>query len=1399
MDRPVQLVLLLVAFFSLQHLDFLSKNIADNSGNPQAVACPNASFGDGAITYQPASNPPYSLPPLSSPGVQILDFQVNRTTFGFADASFTQAFDPSQANKKVALGCDSVQFSIKATANALTINDSLGLRITYGNPNASNSPAQVFDFGNAAVRFTNGGSSFTCAVLPSAVTVSANAGQKTLDVNLHSCLTNLGISLQPGDSIEFIGDFSVNANGPITPQFTSVPNLRAWGYAQQNGALLSCDTLSENFALARIQAIFDFPNTLNGLPIGCEEGELNWRLFVPDNDFSDWFGNEFRPATKVDSLVFDFDLGLLDAFTGGQVEVSIPGHPVFGSAYYPIRPLSDFPDGRYVAKFDTLASIPSLNLVQTYTFDLRLSLKPTCASPTGSEGSDNVYDISSSINYIDRYYAKFIGDGNCADAHADLANSSVAYVQPPSFSLTPVTPVNAPLTNGLAFWDVQICNTASQSDAGLTWLALEDPSGLLDFGIIANVTNPNVPVALNLTPYGQNAFAFVNALQAGQCVTVRIAATTSTCDDVALNIRTGWNCGPFPLGWTPDQNAACSSDFLPLMLINTGVSPVNIAFDEVVSNCAGNGESVAYSGRLTSTTNIANDNYTLFFVNDENGDGIVQTTEPVVAQQLVVGAISPSNPLAFNGLMQLSADEACHILLKVESLVNSVCSSFSTQVPVPRIENAGADRSICAVGGNYVTTLGAFACDTMAGYRLTWNALAPATNLLLDDTTAHSPILTFYAADYPGQTLSFVLATERENCGQINLDTVSILVPADALGVFEELEIALQVADCQSLGLICAEISPLLFPNFVFTDNGSAYAGGFSICAGGFNLELAPGIHELVATDTISGCADTLEVTVTCTSTSTLDIELLLGEMDTICIAGDELSGQILSLVNVCENGQYVDYQLFNDSCLIVTADLVGMETACLVVCDANGFCDTTLLNITVQHPLPAGIFDTLTLTQTGQYCFEDSMLNLTGNLASIQNICPSGSAVLFSVDETGYCIDYQAVAVGVETACVVLCDDAGYCDTVNVTVSVVPGTVFRDTVFLLLETDTFCLPANTLPGTIVSVEDICPGLNGGHVAFTIQGTCILYSGTSIGIDTACIRFEDNLGNVALVELQVSVRKTTPQTFCDTVFVGQSKLYCLDTSELPGSFAEGSIREICPDERTENLDLSINNSGSCVFFEGVEAGVDSSCIVFCDDFGFCDTTYFCWLVKPYFDPPVLGPDVDTTLKGTPIVIDFLANDTIFGGIRDIYVLQQPYSGSVVLNLDNSFTFIPEDGACAHTDVFSYVACNPNGCDTTTVSIFIQCIELTIFTAVSPNNDGVNDVFYIAKIEEFPDNHLWVYNIWGSLVYETTSYRNAWPGTWGADTDLPDGTYYYILEWTDNGVETVQKGYMELFR
>jgi gliding motility-associated-like protein len=61
--------------------------------------------------------------------------------------------------------------------------------------------------------------------------------------------------------------------------------------------------------------------------------------------------------------------------------------------------------------------------------------------------------------------------------------------------------------------------------------------------------------------------------------------------------------------------------------------------------------------------------------------------------------------------------------------------------------------------------------------------------------------------------------------------------------------------------------------------------------------------------------------------------------------------------------------------------------------------------------------------------------------------------------------------------------------------------------------------------------------------------------------------------------------------------------------------------------------------------------------------------------------------------------------------------------------------------------------------------------------ISPNGDGRNDrlVFKGLIMKKIP-NHLSIYNRWGTLVFEMESYDNSFTGTL-----LPDGTYYYILD------------------
>ena len=43
--------------------------------------------------------------------------------------------------------------------------------------------------------------------------------------------------------------------------------------------------------------------------------------------------------------------------------------------------------------------------------------------------------------------------------------------------------------------------------------------------------------------------------------------------------------------------------------------------------------------------------------------------------------------------------------------------------------------------------------------------------------------------------------------------------------------------------------------------------------------------------------------------------------------------------------------------------------------------------------------------------------------------------------------------------------------------------------------------------------------------------------------------------------------------------------------------------------------------------------------------------------------------------------------------------------------------------------------------------------IEVFDIVTPNGDGLNDVFVIRGIEQFPNNTMRIYNRWGVLVYD----------------------------------------------
>ena len=90
----------------------------------------------------------------------------------------------------------------------------------------------------------------------------------------------------------------------------------------------------------------------------------------------------------------------------------------------------------------------------------------------------------------------------------------------------------------------------------------------------------------------------------------------------------------------------------------------------------------------------------------------------------------------------------------------------------------------------------------------------------------------------------------------------------------------------------------------------------------------------------------------------------------------------------------------------------------------------------------------------------------------------------------------------------------------------------------------------------------------------------------------------------------------------------------------------------------------------------------------------------------------------------------------------------------------------------------------------TAEAFVVPTCLVVYNEFSPNGDGVNDFFKIDCITQYPNNVLQVYNRWGTIVFETRSYKNDWDGTPNGraivqkEDQLPAGTYYYVLDLGD---------------
>jgi gliding motility-associated-like protein len=166
-------------------------------------------------------------------------------------------------------------------------------------------------------------------------------------------------------------------------------------------------------------------------------------------------------------------------------------------------------------------------------------------------------------------------------------------------------------------------------------------------------------------------------------------------------------------------------------------------------------------------------------------------------------------------------------------------------------------------------------------------------------------------------------------------------------------------------------------------------------------------------------------------------------------------------------------------------------------------------------------------------------------------------------------------------------------------------------------------------------------------------------------------------------------------------------------------------------------------------------------------------------------------------------------------IRLITVNPNPHSGFIVNKTAKlSYTFL-DTSAFALTHNWNFgdnqisTAVNPthvyatsgtytvrlivgNACGLDTAyQVISEAIDLEFFNGFSPNGDGHNDTWRIPFLDYYSENTVKIINRWGSEVWKGSNYDNnkvIWNGENMNGNQLPDGTYFYIIEYNQTNKE-----------
>jgi len=102
---------------------------------------------------------------------------------------------------------------------------------------------------------------------------------------------------------------------------------------------------------------------------------------------------------------------------------------------------------------------------------------------------------------------------------------------------------------------------------------------------------------------------------------------------------------------------------------------------------------------------------------------------------------------------------------------------------------------------------------------------------------------------------------------------------------------------------------------------------------------------------------------------------------------------------------------------------------------------------------------------------------------------------------------------------------------------------------------------------------------------------------------------------------------------------------------------------------------------------------------------------------------------------------------------------------------------------------------------TSVAIEIKVLQCEMAPEIvfTPNNDGINDTWFILNANYFSQARFLVFNRLGQKVFEQNGLYQLWDGKDLFGVSLPDASYYYVIYHDKSDERTIIKGCVSIVK